>query len=143
MEPWDYHILWQVEDDGDNDDEDNDDDDNIDDDDGDEDVESMKEGRMQIVGEFSSRVTPESPHFWSSTQLNCSQLQKCTNAKNCTNSMQGLFDRVCVIMSAEKDICNSHLNELNTSDGTLLWDNRRLIGRSLIVLARQVQNNRN
>ena len=27
--------------------------------------------------------------------------------------------------------------------GTLLWDNRRLIGRSLIVLARQVQNNRN
>ena len=29
-----------------------------------------------------------------------------------------------------------------TSDGTLLWDNRRLIGRSLIVLARKVQNNR-
>ena len=55
--------------------------------------------------------------------------------------MQGLFDRVCVIMSAEKDICNSQLNELNTSDGTLLWDNCRLIGRSLIVLARKVQNN--
>ena len=30
-----------------------------------------------------------------------------------------------------------------TRGGTLLWDNRRLIGRSLIVLARQVQNNRN
>ena len=29
-----------------------------------------------------------------------------------------------------------------TSDGTLLRDNRRLIGRSLIVLARKVQNNR-
>ena len=29
-----------------------------------------------------------------------------------------------------------------TSGGTLLWDNRRLIGRSLIVLARKVQNNR-
>ena len=28
------------------------------------------------------------------------------------------------------------------SGGTLLWDNRRLIGRSLIVLARKVQNNR-
>ena len=31
---------------------------------------------------------------------------------------------------------------LPTSGGTLLWDNRRLIGRSLIVLARKVQNNR-
>ena len=30
---------------------------------------------------------------------------------------------------------------LKTRAGTLLWDNRRLIGRSLIVLARQVQNN--
>ena len=28
------------------------------------------------------------------------------------------------------------------SGGTLLWNNRRLIGRSLIVLARKVQNNR-
>ena len=31
---------------------------------------------------------------------------------------------------------------ISTSGGTLLWDNRRLIGRSLIVLARKVQNNR-
>ena len=31
---------------------------------------------------------------------------------------------------------------VGTSDGTLLRDNRRLIGRSLIVLARKVQNNR-
>ena len=31
---------------------------------------------------------------------------------------------------------------VRTSGGTLLWENRRLIGRSLIVLARKVQNNR-
>ena len=35
--------------------------------------------------------------------------------------------------------CNIHVY---ISGGTLLWDNRRLIGRSLIVLARKVQNNR-
>ena len=34
-----------------------------------------------------------------------------------------------------------YFNFLETSGGTLLWDNRRLIGRSLIVLARKVQNN--
>ena len=33
-------------------------------------------------------------------------------------------------------------HRVSTSGGTLLWDNRRLIGRSLIVLARKVQNNR-
>ena len=32
---------------------------------------------------------------------------------------------------------------VSVSGDTLLRDNRRLIGRSLIVLARQVQNNRN
>ena len=31
---------------------------------------------------------------------------------------------------------------IDISGGTLLWDNRRLIGRSLMVLARKVQNNR-
>ena len=33
-------------------------------------------------------------------------------------------------------------HRLNISGDTLLRDNRRFIGRSLIVLARQVQNNR-
>ena len=47
-----YPIPWQL-----------DDNDNDNDEDEDEDGESMKEGGMQIVGEFSSRVTPESPHF--------------------------------------------------------------------------------
>ena len=33
-------------------------------------------------------------------------------------------------------------SRISSSGETLLWDNRRLIGRSLIVLARKVQNNR-
>ena len=32
-------------------------------------------------------------------------------------------------------------SRISSSGETLLWDNRRLIGRSLIVLARKVQNN--
>ena len=33
-------------------------------------------------------------------------------------------------------------SRISSSGETLLWDNRRLIGRSLIVLARKNQNNR-
>ena len=40
------------------------------------------------------------------------------------------------------DLKKIKFGKVSTSGGTLLRDNRRLIGRLLIVLARQVQNNR-
>ena len=52
------------------------------------------------------------------------------------------FAYLCSPLPTFAHIPTSIHNWVFSRGGTLLWDNRRLIGRSLIVLARQVQNNR-
>ena len=94
---------------------------------------------------------------------NCQKWSKivnnCKNCKNCLNCQKLFFGqvmsphrghrkvdslqmRVTVDFSKSRLSLSTFLTRLSSSGDTLLWDNRRLIGRSLIVLARQVQNNR-